>query len=157
MHISGHCLSKTFIFPYLNMLMFAPLSFEATWHPLHPTAAKSGFLSVCLLLSLVGGGKKEKRKQKHVNWPPVSSHQAFCVTNKSALQYLLFQGIIRFYRDYPACSNTPPWESSTLTHTHAEPHTGPPSIKPAPVPGRVSLRRAAHGCWKTSPINCWPH
>lgn len=58
MHISGLCLLKTFILPYLNMLMFAPLSFEATWHPLHPTATKSGFLSVCLLLSLVG----EKRE-----------------------------------------------------------------------------------------------
>lgn len=38
---------------------------------------------------------------------PNSSHQVFCVTEESVLQYLLFLGIIRFYRDYPACSNTP--------------------------------------------------
>lgn len=42
--------------------MFVPLSFEATWHLLHPTAAKSGFLSVCQLLSLVGKKKEKKLK-----------------------------------------------------------------------------------------------
>lgn len=122
MHISGHCLLKTFIFCCLNMLTAAPLSFEATWHPLHPTAAKSGFLSVCLLLSLVGE-RREWKKAKTCKLALVSSHQAFCVPNKSTLQYLLFQGIIRFYRDYPACSNTPPWESRSLTHTRTQNHT----------------------------------
>lgn len=65
MHISGHCLLKTFIFPYLNMLMFFPLWFRATWHPLHPAAAQSWFLSISLFLSLVNRNKKKK----HVKWP----------------------------------------------------------------------------------------
>lgn len=53
---------KNFYFPYLNMLIFFQLSFRATWYPLHPTAAKSQFLSVFLCLSIC------LIKQKRVKW-----------------------------------------------------------------------------------------
>lgn len=52
LHISCHCLLKNFYFPYLNMLIYSQLSFRATWYPLHPTAAKSQFLSASLSLFL---------------------------------------------------------------------------------------------------------
>lgn len=51
LHISCHCLLKNFYFPYLNMLIYSQLSFRATWYPLHPTAAKSQFLSASLSVS----------------------------------------------------------------------------------------------------------
>lgn len=70
LHISCHCLLKNFYFPYLNMLIYSQLSFRATWYPLHPTAAKSQFLSASLSLFLSVWPSKQKQVNRTEFSPP---------------------------------------------------------------------------------------
>lgn len=95
-----------------------PLSFKNFYFPLFEYANVLSIViqshlastpSCCcpILVSLhlsVSFSCKQKQKKNMQNGPDFFPPAFYCV---SVLQYLLFQGIIRFYRDYPACSNTP--------------------------------------------------
>lgn len=114
MHSRCHCLSKTFYFPYLNMLIFSQLSFRATWYP---NAAKSQFLSVflCVFLSVL---KHRYKWNSTVFFPPGFLCDWACCNICSSWGLYVFTGITQPAQTLP---------SERLSHTHTPPthtHTG---------------------------------